>query len=324
MSPTEHQLPATHPNLNETRRPSLLKIGGLVGPAALGSVIAVDLLSQITLWRKGSTEIIPGEADPASEMRWLAMPGLGQQNGRFIAERLDDILPGTIDYATLSERGISGRNIGQTLRDYYKGYYPADQQARQNVLLSSAGLPMFLMGVEWCRKHDIPVPAVDRIMAFGSPLNAKHTFMERQVRLAARYPYPGGMLSKLSIEIYQRYQQEKFQLATLGHTALSALKISYRDYSPALWSSVVRTLARESSPPGTFSGVITPQTTLWYFGDRNDPIVRAPEVPRDLDENFVKPYGARLISVDVTGDGHATIGPKTRAYISREFMPEAA
>jgi len=324
MSPTEQQPSAARLNPDETRKLSPLQLGGLIGPAVLGGIIAVDLVSQVTLWRKGSTEIIPGVEDPTSETRWLAMPGLGQQNGYFIAERLNDILPGTIDYATLSERGISGRNIGQTLRGYYQAYYPSTPSASQNVLLSSAGLPMFLMGVEWCRQHDIPIPTIDHIMAFGSPLGAQHTFMEKQVKLAARCPYPGGMLSKLSIELYQRYQHEKFQLAGLGRTALSALKISYRDYSPALWSSVVRTIARENSPPGIFTDVITPDTTFWYFADRNDPIVRAPDVPEDLDKRLVKPYGARLVVVDVTGDGHATIGPKTRQHISRQFMPEAA
>lgn len=299
---------------------STFKRAALLGVAALGTAVTLDLVSQRTLWRNSSTEIRAASASNAvgSELRWLAVPGLGQPDGRFIAEDLQGSIPGVVDYARLSDRGLSGKRFGRALAEYFVSQHEVARESvpSQHLLLHSMGLPTYLMGVEWCRKHGITVPPIGVMMAFSSPMNAKQTFAERQIKLMAKYPYPGGALSKLVFEFYQRHDEQKFKMAELGRSALGALKASYSDCSPALWSSQIRTIAdRDSYAKGIFEGVITPQTKVIHFGDENDRTVNVPEARRELSQ-FVVAHGASLIVVDTPGAGHANI-PETKHYVSQ-------
>ncbi len=303
---------------------SLAKSVGLFGAVIISGGIGLDLLSQHMLWEKGSTEITSAEDDEATtdHRRWLALPGLGRQSGHFIGEQTKGLLPGVFDYANYASRGISSKAVGTALAAYYDRHYSADSNLmRQNVIVHSMGLPTFLMGVEWCINHGITVPPVETLLAFSSPLHAKHTFMEERIRLMTRIPYPGGALSKLGVEFYQRFEREKFRLSALGHSALGALKVSYRECPPALWSSQVRTIAhRNSYHPNQFADVITPETAIFHYGDMQDRTVDIGSARSGL-LDFAASYGTRLNVVDVPGDGHANIaGPRTLQHLRSLFV----
>ncbi|HEY1835866.1 MAG TPA: hypothetical protein VGG13_03530 [Candidatus Saccharimonadales bacterium] len=128
-----------------------LRKGVLFGVLAAGGVVSLDLLSQQILWGRGVTEVIADTSAGSEEkQRWLAVPGLGQPEARFIKEAVGDDLPGKVDYVKLSGGGISGKSMGQALAPYFMQTRPKDGRLRpaQNVLLSSMGLPTYLMGVQ--------------------------------------------------------------------------------------------------------------------------------------------------------------------------------
>lgn len=295
---------------------------GMAGAALLGAGVALDLLSQRTLWGNAATHITSADQDDEAldQRRWIALPGLGRQSGKFISEQARGFIPGIIDYANYASRGISSKAIGTALAAYYARHYGAGGNMRQNVLVHSMGLPTFLMGVEWCLTQGIDVPVVDTLLAFSSPLHAKHTFMEDRVRLVKRIPYPGGAISKFGVEFFQRHEREKFRLSALGHSILGALRVAYRDCPPALWSSQVRTIAHtDQYNPTQFSGVITPNTRIFHFGDEADQTVNVVSAREGI-ADLATSLGASISLIDVPGDGHANIaGPKTRQYLGSLF-----
>jgi hypothetical protein len=304
---------------------SLLRNSAIVGAMALSSIVALDLMSS-ALWEKGSTKITTSFSGPKTgrEPRWLALPGLGQQDGEFIAANLREVLPGVVDWASYSSRGITRKTIGQTLGRYFHQHYDctASPAPKQNVLLHSMGLPTYLKGVEWCLQNGIVVPPIGVMMAFSSPMNASDTFMPNQIRLAARSPYPGGVFSKMGVEFYQRHLSEHFRFSSIGKSLLGAFKSSYQDCPPALWSSQVRLLASaDNYPTGIFNGVITPATRVILFGDEKDESVNMFAARKDLSD-FVIAHGATMIVVDTPGEGHANL-PGARKYIP-QLLAEAA
>jgi hypothetical protein len=304
---------------------SFLRNGALAGAVALSGLVALDLMS-VALWKKGSTKITTGLSSEATKRqpRWLALPGLGQQDGQFIAEDLQAVIPGAVDWASYSSRGITRKTIGQTLARYFKKHYADndDSNPKQNVLLHSMGLPTYLKGVEWCLNNGVTVPPIGVMMAFSSPMNAMDTFMQKHITIAARSPYPGGVFSKMGVEFYQRHLTENFKLSAIGNCLLGAMKCSYRDCPPALWVSQVRLLASAGSyQAGIFDGVITPETKVIHFGDENDKSVNVPAARKDLSA-FAKAHGATMIVVDTPGAGHANLSG-ARQYIPL-LLAEAA
>lgn len=284
-----------------------------LGAGVVGGTLALDTLSQLLFWRPSRTEVIANQTNGA---RWLAIPGLGKSSGRFMREALADDIPGKVDYLQLSTRGISAKKVGQALARYFQTYYSATPDKHQNVLVHSLGLPTFLMGVEWCRRHRITVPPLGVLLAFSSPINPAHTYHERFIREVGRLPYPGGVISKLGIEFFQRSQAQRFRPATLSKAALDALKCSYTDCAPALWASQLRTLAhRDLYQPETFRGIIRSETKIVHFGDPADTIVNIPAARRDF-AHFVRQCGADLVVVEVPGSGHANLSAVRRQLAS--------
>lgn len=280
-----------------------------LGAGIVGGTLALDTLSQLLFWRSNRTEVIASQTEGA---RWLAIPGLGKPSGRFMREELTDDLPGEIDYLQLSTRGISAKKVGQALARYYHAYYSAAPDRHQNVMVHSLGLPTFLMGVEWCRRHGIAVPPLGVLLAFSSPVSPAHTYHERFIRNVGRLPYPGGVISKLSIEFLQRSQSQRFRPAALGEAALGALRCSYKECAPALWASQLHTLAhRDLYQPETFRDIIRPETKIIHFGDPADTIVNIPAARRDF-AHFVRQCGADLVVVELPGSGHANISAARR------------
>lgn len=306
--------------------PSGLLLKASMGVAAVGGVLALDLGSQFAFWRKYSTEIIPDSRYMGvdSNRRWLGFGGLGRSDALFLSNELGKDLPGAIDAMSYSHLGISGKRVGRAMSNYYLQHYPIDTepQFRQNAAVHSMGFLAYLMGIKWCLDNDIYVPPIDTLMAFSSPLYAEHTHREKFIRTANKYPYPGGAISKMCIEFYQRQEQEKLTLAALGRSAYGALQCSHTECSPALWSSQVRTIAGTGPyAENAFEGVITPETRVMHFGDEGDRTTNIP-LARIGIADFLRPYGAQLTIVDTPGLGHANV-PGVRDLIPR-LLSEAA
>lgn len=296
-------------------RLAALRRGAAITGAAVGIFVGADLLSQRRLWRESdATEIvIDTDADgqaPGAELRWLAVPGLGQQSAQFIKEDAGDQIPGRIDYMKFSGKDISAQSVGRVLAPYFMQTHSRRSNARpeQNLLCSSMGFPTYLLGAEWCMEQGIRVPELSTVVAWSSPLHAGHTFMEKEVRLVKKFPYPGGLLSKIAVEAYQRIHEAGFKLSSLGRCAIDAFVEAPKGCPPPFWSNQIRMLAdADSIKPATLDRLITGNTTLVHIGDKADHRVNIPKARPDI-RRTVESRGGTYIEVDRPGSGHANVG----------------
>ncbi|HEY1835865.1 MAG TPA: hypothetical protein VGG13_03525 [Candidatus Saccharimonadales bacterium] len=157
------------------------------------------------------------------------------------------------------------------------------------------------------------MPELGTAVAWSSPLHSGHTFLEKEIRLAKRFPYPGGLFSKILVEIYQRLHEADFKLSALGHSALGALVDSPKGCPPALWSSQIRLLAEaDSLNPETPKRIITKSSTLIHVGDEADHRVKIPAARSGI-RRIVEENGGTFVALDMPGTGHANITGTRRA-----------
>ncbi|HET6924992.1 MAG TPA: hypothetical protein VFH39_04140 [Candidatus Saccharimonadales bacterium] len=278
----------------------------MLGAAAISGPLAVDMASSYVFWHGRHTEVIADTAEATVDQpRSLAVPGLANPTGEFLTTEFGDLLPGAKDYLSFSDYGISAKKVGRALGAHYgKALGPNNTEgSSQNVICHSMGLLTFLMGAEYCKRKRLAVPPIDTMIAVSPLLDASHTYFEKHIKFLARFPYPGGVLSKFCIELYQRCEAREQELSNLSTVALTALRNSHTGFSPILWGQQVRTGAYKPSSK-YLEGVFTPNTKMYVVGDPEETTVKVLAAVEAC-KAMVAPFGTSVTFVPAPGAGHS-------------------
>ena len=283
---------------------------GIAGAVALAAFADRQLTKMV--WPENGTFVSDEDSDV------LVLGGIGEMGGQRVRDILAESVDGPMCALQYSNRGISRDKLGRALLGHYMR--PRWETGRTQTLVThSMGLPLGLGAIaEVAEKNpDLKVPEISEIHSISSPTCADDTYMEGALRVIRRMPRGmAGVSTKLSVGLYYALERVRERTPENGrlvtpHNLVRIFGESLGEVgnqlAPRTWFSMARELGRTGSfKEGAFKGIITPDTRIYYYYDKEDKVVKTEKALGSL-ATLAGQYGASVYPLETPGVGHANI-----------------
>lgn len=291
----------------------IIKYGGRIALAAAVLAPVADVGTGYLKWQKSaeSIEILDTDNDIKHDNLWVVAPGLGVHSGKQISKSLEPALSaeGDIAYLVHSNDATNPLNLAEDIRELAKdGDYKTI-----TFLASSMGvaevLEMYVnikaAGVRVTEiLFDCPPTDDDDILGKGKDV----------IKVLEKTKYPGGLLSKLGVQVYQwTLGDDRNNKNPLSHQLWDAWRVTTDDSSPRTWTSRMRNFAAFNL--ANYANVIDDDVKITFLmpdNPSNDKVVNLTQSLKRIQDTF----GADRVTVaKVVGARHASPNQFPDAYI---------
>lgn len=309
MSAYSVELPSIYP-LEARRGPGLRAWASIAGAVALAAFADRQVTKMV--WPENGTFVSDEDSDV------IVLGGIGEMGGH----RVRDVLAASVDVpmcaVQYSNRGISREKLGRAFVEYYQR--PRWEDGRtQTMVTHSMGLPLSLGAISEIVEtgSGAMVPEISEIHSISSPTCASDTYMDGALRIIRHAPKDvAGITTKLSIGWYYAMNRLRDRTPDTDrlYTPVNIAKVAGETLSevgnqlaPPTWFTMAREMSKAGDyKPGIFNGIITPDTKIFYYFDRDDKVVKTEKALGRL-AALSEQYGASLYPEETPGLGHGNI-----------------
>jgi hypothetical protein len=309
MSTVSAELALTY--IPEARRgPGLRAWASIAGAVAIAAFADRQVTKMV--WPENGTFV----SDEDSNV--LVLGGIGEMGGH----RVRDVLAESVDVpmcaVQYSNRGISREKLGRAFIDHYRRPRWEAGQA-QTLVTHSMGLPLSLGAIAEIveRGSGDEVPEISEIHSISSPMSAGDTYMDGALRIIRHTPKDvAGITTKLSVGWVYALNRLRERLpegdrlytpVNIAKLAGETLAEAGNQLAPPTWFTMAREMSKAGDyRDGIFQGIITPDTRIHYYFDREDRVVKTEKALGRL-AALADEYGATVCPEETPGLGHANI-----------------